>query len=937
METSTAVSALILKRRYRLTLYLGGGLLLLAIIGYGWASVISGQKAFYADIRAEGEQLKLSLNDTIDVAQSHVFTMRRSVEHQFSRPETSNPAMPERIRRLAVGTTPDSPWENLPLKLREEVGSLHIDPKASYTGKAEQRDIAAALSMMPAVAAVHERHKVFQWSYYYDAKMLWFMIYPVFPRAELFKMTNAQDMSTALKVLFDAENTAPVTRVGPLLNPERAQYWTAPYLDFCGKGMMVSLLAPVYLDNRYIGAVGTDVTLEMLDKVLAQHRLNMGRFLVVDGNGMLLADSGKALKGVKVPLKLNDVVPNAPLGKPATRAKNSHDSEWFKYHLKDTSWILMVHIPKSAVIGHLFNTLRPYLAMSLLLAVAIFGLSWVQNRRYIQPALQLAEYVDKVEADPETPAPVVPPIWQHWFTIVAQSAGERKKLLAEIMEHSNQLEQKVEKRTRDLSEANAALATARDAADTANQAKSTFLANMSHELRTPLNAILGFAQLMARDVALPPDTRKNLTIINRSGEHLLAMINDILDISKIEAGKIEVREEPFDLEHLVHDIGEMLRFRGYAKGLQITLELADDAQLHLSADLGKLRQVLINVMGNSLKFTEDGGITLRVRTVADQQSDERCLIEFVIQDTGPGIATEDLEAIFEPFRQIESNQNIQKGTGLGLAICRSFVRMMGGSITVESTIGKGSRFIISVPARIVTPDAIAAQEGSGKEVIGMEPDQQVEWRILIVEDAPDNIELIRKLHADIGITTRVALNGLQGLEVAREWQPHFIWMDMRMPVMDGYEATRQIRKLPGGEEIKIVALTASVFKEEESSILAAGCNAILHKPYRHQDIFSALEQQLGIRFRYKTEATVNKSGVSPPQVEELAGLSPQLIADLLQASIELDKQMILKIAADLEPTHFHIAAWLREVTDGYRFHTIEAVMKRFLSEKPSQG
>ena len=477
-----------------------------------------------------------------------------------------------------------------------------------------------------------------------------------------------------------------------------------------------------------------------------------------------------------------------------------------------------------------------------------------------------------------------------------------------------------------LGRAFAVLIEDRSRSDAANLAKSTFLANMSHELRTPLNAILGFAQLMGKNEALPADTRKNLSIINRSGEHLLAMINDVLDISKIEAGKTEIKVEVFDLEQLVEDIGEMLRSRGNAKGLSISCELAKGSATLIAADLGKLRQIVINVVGNAIKFTEEGGVALRVRTIPDDTDQKHCLINIEVQDSGSGIMPDKLESIFEPFSQVGSQKDSQKGTGLGLAISRSFVHMMGGSIQVESEVGKGSRFMIMLPARLAIAAELPATIKTAGDVVGLAPGQP-EWRILIVEDTTENVQLLETLLGAVGLASRAAFNGLEGVELARTWQPHFIWMDIRMPVMDGYEATRQIRQLPGGDTIKIVALTASVFKEQEDEIIACGCDAVLHKPFRQRELFGVLEQQLGIRFKYaNTDMQSEKNLHVTPSNEQFALLNPEICSQLLQAAGELDKPGILQTADAIFAEHPEVATWLQQQTGLYKFDTIEKTL-----------
>ena len=326
------------------------------------------------------------------------------------------------------------------------------------------------------------------------------MIYPKISREEILQVNRATTMKDALKTLFDEANTAPVTRAGPQRNPERAQVWTAPYLDFGGKGMMVSLLAPVYLAQEFVGVVGTDVTLAMLDTVLQQRPLRLGRALVVDQAGHLLADSQQALKGAQANIRLSDVIAAAPSLLPTRE-----DPAWRQFTLRGTAWTLLLHLPPDVVHAELQTRLRPYFALAIMLVAAILGLAWVQNRRYARPALRLAEYVELLESDAQAPTPRVPTHWQRWFDHLASSARERRNLLAQTQQHASELESKVEQRTADLRRANAELGSAVSALQRTQKqlvrseklaALGAMVAGVAHELNTPLgNALLASSTL----------------------------------------------------------------------------------------------------------------------------------------------------------------------------------------------------------------------------------------------------------------------------------------------------------------------------------------------------------------------------------------------------------------------------------------------------------
>jgi signal transduction histidine kinase/CheY-like chemotaxis protein len=444
---------------------------------------------------------------------------------------------------------------------------------------------------------------------------------------------------------------------------------------------------------------------------------------------------------------------------------------------------------------------------------------------------------------------------------------------------------------------------AQEKAEAANKAKSVFLASMSHELRTPLNAILGFSSLMRSDPDLSEEQRKTLDIINRSGEHLLNLINDVLDMAKVEAGRLSVDNSVLDLGEMVRDLTDLLRMRAEEKGLQLTLDQSSEFPRFVRVDADKLRQVLINLVGNAIKFTKHGAVTLRLNT-RPAESPERLWLVVVVEDTGVGIATNDRTRIFDPFVQV-GKQNIQRGTGLGLAIVHTYLDLMGGKISVESTPDRGSVFRVELPVERVDESGMRAAEIGQGRIVGLEPGQP-EYRLLIIEDQMENWLLLQRLLEGVGFEARVAENGAAGIELFQNWRPHLIWMDIRMPIMDGLEATRRIRALDGGREVKIVALTASVFKAERDHFLAAGLDDFVRKPYRLEEIFGCLARQLGVRFVHKEDqgamAVGEENRILLP--EALATLPQELRKELTDALISLDAARIngiIRQVNDLAP------------------------------------
>ncbi|MEJ2622250.1 MAG: PAS domain S-box protein [Candidatus Thiodiazotropha sp.] len=456
---------------------------------------------------------------------------------------------------------------------------------------------------------------------------------------------------------------------------------------------------------------------------------------------------------------------------------------------------------------------------------------------------------------------------------------DRKQAEEELLRYRDQLEETVKQRTTEL-------LLARDAAEAANKAKSMFLANMSHELRTPLNAILGFSAMLRSDQELTKGQREKLDIINRSGDHLLTLINDVLEIARIESGRLQIENSPFDLGAMVRNVTELMRVRAEEKMLQLQVDQISSFPRYIVGDESRLRQILINLMGNAIKNTVQGKVTLRLGTKHNRSN--HLLIE--VEDSGVGIAAEDRRRIFEPFVQL-SEQGATTGTGLGLTITHQFVQMMGGSIRLESTLGKGSLFIVDLPLREAQESDIMKQvEAQHREITGLAPGQP-EYRVLVVEDQHENQLLLENLLVSVGFQVEVAGNGAQGIEWFIRWHPHFIWMDRRMPVMDGMEATRRIRELPGGREVKIVAVTASAFAEQRDEMLAAGMDDYVRKPFRPADIYDCLAKNLGVKYLYKDVTTPGEADVEVT-LEMFNGVPEQLLGELESALKALDSEKI---------------------------------------------
>ncbi|MBL8149272.1 MAG: response regulator, partial [Blastocatellia bacterium] len=549
---------------------------------------------------------------------------------------------------------------------------------------------------------------------------------------------------------------------------------------------------------------------------------------------------------------------------------------------------------------------------------------------------------------------IKPPPWATWwayFIYVSAITGivylRIKLRLRSLAQRNRLLEAKVSARTMELETAlNQLRVSEREAryakelsiesekrAIEASRAKSIFLASMSHELRTPLNAVLGFVQLMERAPDRTADDQAYLSIINRSGEHLLSLINDVLSVSKIEAGQLTLNQQPFDIHRLLNWVEEIFAYRADEKGLKLCFEISSNLPRYVLGDEGKLRQILINLLGNAIKFTERGGIVLKV----DWQTGQA---KFEIEDTGYGIAEDEIGKLFEAFVQTSSGQRAKEGTGLGLVISQNFVNLMGGDIRVKSRLGEGTLFSFDINL----PQAESIDEQVKKpKVVGL-VSRQKEFRILVADDIIENRKILVSMLSSVGFTVSEAVNGREAVEIWAKWHPDLIWMDVRMPEIDGITATRIIRSFEDGKAIPeykdmlanyknrgprvcIIALTASIFHHDRDSMASAGCDDYVPKPYHEETIFKKMEEHLGVRYVYEKIDEVEKFEKKSRLAElvQQSNIPTEILTSLKESVMIGDVDEANRQVEKIESYDSQFAAELKLMLKSYKLNEIIAL------------
>jgi signal transduction histidine kinase/DNA-binding NarL/FixJ family response regulator len=713
----------------------------------------------------------------------------------------------------------------------------------------------------------------------------------------------------------------------------RRDIWLEPYSWY---NISMTTASHLLLDRqgRLQGFVGMDVNATQLSASIHPSVINnTGYFVVMTQRGTLVSyppDMSKVRESYRSIPALAAIWPL--LQKDAAGLFQSNGQYWAYKRIPSTQWIMLAVVPESVVFWPILTTTLGGAGIAaIVLAMVVIFFVQLLNRR-LKPVLDECYRLEAEDAQRSI---------RLGQAFDEQNAAQPNRLLnfkqvdeLEVLQHVfwrvtaqlkasfDDLELRVAQRTAQLDEARQSAENATEVAIAANQSKSQFLANMSHELRTPLNAILGFAQLMNRETLLSKEHRESLQIIIRSGQHLLSLINDVLDMSKIEAGRISLYKSDFNLFNLLDAVKEILSLRASVKELTFIFNYADNLPTFINTDEKKLHQILLNLLSNAIKFTESGFVSLSVETddVAVRPHNISHYLRFVVEDSGSGIAAHELSTLFETFVQTESGRNAEQGTGLGLSISRTFVDLMGGRIQVSSTLGQGSRFEFIIPVGLSMADAQPRQVPV-QRVIGLAKPHFC-YRILVVDDHPENRQLLMKLLEPIGFQVKEAANGQEAIDCWEVWHPHLIWMDMRMPVLNGINATQHIKAHPQGQSTVIIALTASALNEEIPSFKSAGCNDVVHKPFLEHEIFDKIAQHLNVEYTFETLAPVSQEPIQPLTPTALSVMPQPWLEELAKASALLDEDTIHTLINQIPQEHSDLKKSIRNKVDKFDFHYI---------------
>ena len=725
--------------------------------------------------------------------------------------------------------------------------------------------------------------------------------------------------------------------------------WTNIYAGKDYGTYFIDLVLAIYNQSgQLLGVIGSDYQLDHIQNFLGKLKISdHGQSFIFDRQGLLVASSQKEKSlNTSSELKKQERPSIAESSNPVIRAAAAHlksnfvdfdqikpkekyqleflyNNEWQFLqvsHYQDglgIDWFIATIVPESDFMQQIEQNRQQTIFLCILAFVLAIIIGVLTSNWVTKPILMINNAAKNIAQGNLDQTVNI----KHDYEL-GELAISFNKMARQLQELFNNLEYKVKERTEQL-------AIAKEKAEVASQAKSAFIANISHELRSPLNAIMGFSQLILRTKNLPAEQYENAGIIQKSGEYLLTLINNVLDFAKMEVGKTSLNQKDFDLYQLLDDLEDMLHLKAVSAGLKLIFDRGENLPRYLYTDGVKLRQVLLNLLDNAIKFTKQGRVILKIHSVFDQQT-QNYTLDFNINDTGVGIAPTELSQLFQAFSQTKSGEASQEGTGLGLAICQQFIRLMGGEIRVNSELNKGTTFQFSIT--VEPGQATNHQNIQEKRVLGLTPNQPI-YKILVVDDRQVNQQLLIKLLSPLGFQVKSASNGEEAIALWESWQPHLIFMDMRMPVMDGYEATKYIKSHVKGQATAIIALTASVLEEEKVTVLSAGCDNFMRKPFQENTIFHMLHKYLGVTYIYEE---IRQSPFNQPSeilTSEDFKIMPQTwLERFMQANLEASNQDVLMMMQEIPITEIKLIKGLNQLVYQYQFDKIIDLIEPLIND-----